>query len=89
MFQVFEFARVEVGNKQKVRAGSSGYAHGPRDGADTRADGGQQAEFEPVDGFVQLFELFVFWGLAVVLFGDRGVGFVADVVGCEGLDHCG
>ena len=80
-FQVREFLRVLVGEEVEVRTLALGDGHGAGDGADLGAVGGQQADFEPVDRLVEVFDLVVFGGFRVPLFGDGGVSFRRDFGG--------
>lgn len=81
VLQVFEFGRVDIGDEEKVGAGAAGYGHGAGDGTDVGTNGGEETNFEAIDYFVEVLELFVLGGLVIVLFGDAGVGFGGDFFG--------
>lgn len=87
VFEVFEFLRVHVREEVEVGAFALGDAHGAGDEADVLAVGGQEANFEPVDGFVKVFDLVVFGGFRVPHFGKRGVGLGGDFGGFESFGH--
>ena len=87
MFEVFELLGVVVGEEVEVRALALGDGHGAGDEADVGAVGGEEAGLEAVDGLVEVFDLVVFGGLGVPLFGDGGVGLGGDFRGFEGFGH--
>ena len=64
-----------------------GYGHGASDGADTVADGGQEADLHAVDCFVEFFDLLLLGCFVIPLIGDCGVGLGVDLGGFEWLRH--
>ena len=86
--EVGEFLRVRVREEVEVRAFALGDGHAAGDGAGALAVGGEEADFQPVDDFVEVFDLVVFGGFGVPLFGDGGVGLGGDVGGLKRFRHC-
>ena len=76
--EVGEFVGVGVSKEEEVRAGALGDGHGAGDGAQTAADGGQEADFHAVDCFVEVCDLGFLGGGVVPLLGDGGVGLGGD-----------
>ena len=89
VLEIGELLRVLVGDEEEVRAVPLADCHGAGDGAETRADGGEEADTELVDCFVEVVDLLGFWGVVVVLFGDRGVGLAVDFGLLEWFGHGG
>ena len=84
---VHEFVRVRVGEEEEVRANALGDGHGAGDGPDAAADGGEQASFEAVAGFVEVLDLVFLGGFVIPLVIDCGIGLGVDLGLLERVGH--
>ena len=89
VLEVGELLRVLVGDKEEVGAVSLANGHGARDRAETWSNGGEEADAELVDCFVEVLDLLGLRGVVVILFGDGGVGLAVDFGLLEGFGHGG
>ena len=89
VLEVGELLRVLVGDEEKVRAVPLADGHAARDGAQTGPHGGQEANAELVDGFVEVVDLLRLGSVVVILLGDGGVGLAVDFGLLEGFRHGG
>lgn len=87
VLDVFEFLGVFVANEQEIRPDAFGNGHGARNGADARADCGEKACFQGVNGLVEFLDLLVLGCLIVVLHGHGRICLGIDIAGAEGLRH--
>ena len=78
---------MRVGEEEEVGPHAFGDRHGAGDGADVRADGGEEADLFAVDEVVEFADLLGFGRFVVVLFGDGGVGFGGDLLLGELFGH--
>lgn len=90
VFKIGELFGMGVGKEEEVGAVALSNSHGPRDGPNAWADGGEEADFEGVGDLVEVLDLIFLGSLVIPLLGDGRVGLGVDIGFCKWFRHgCG
>ncbi len=90
VFKIGELCGMGVGKEEEVGAVALSNSHGPRDGPNAWADGGEEADFEGVGDLVEVLDLIFLGSLVIPLLGDGRVGLGVDIGFCKWFRHgCG